>query len=528
MGACVNEHRLKSCFEALSSELSTSLSVHTFARDRLVQRMRKRAGFVNSQLDPIAKAKFVELNNGLKGFRHSLDSDVVSNARHFITTVIERQNTRFNELNIQVSLDLTYVLSNWRFGPGSANGVVGSHAARKIGESMTCTLECEPYILRLRRSNYYFSTIDRRDNCGTTVIYGSRMTTVPKNEDTVRTIAIEPSGNMAMQLAAGRVLEDTLRSIGLDISDQQPKNKLLAQRGSIDGTVCTIDLKSASDMISLDLVRSLMPDDWVSLLNKIRSPVIDIDGNKHELNMVSTMGNGFTFPLMTLIIVSLIYALRCRKANSPTLWVDWTDTAVFGDDIIVPTDEYSDLCILLEQSGLIVNHDKSFAVGDFRESCGGDFWKGVDVTPFYIRNLRTDPEIYVAMNSLLEWSARHDFWPNQTLKLLRSYLRGPLLLVPEWLNPDQGLKTVMVPKSYKRYELVAKETIYDGFFLLPLACAGYLTGRATHAVFCERESRPFYKVRSARLPRGYLDGRDPLSRSHRVSERIWFLTIFLN
>jgi len=519
MSKQVNETRLNCVFSSLSEELTSSLGVFPDARDRLVHRMRKRAGFVNHDLEDKAIDGFLQVNKTLEGYDHSLDLDLVANARHFITVMLERYTTNCSDINIQNPLDEILLFDRWRYGPGSSNGVTGTHAAEKIEQRMTCTSLCEPYVRRLRRNNPYFIALDSKWKDGVTVIYGSKLTTVPKNEDTVRTIAIEPSGNMCMQLAAGNYLEGVLSMIGLDITRQQPKNKLLAQRGSIDGSLCTIDLKSASDMISISLVRALLPKAWFNLLMKIRSPIMLVRGELVELNMISTMGNGFTFPLMTLLLSSLIYAMRCKRGG-PNLYIDWSSTAVFGDDIIVPTKEYTDLVAILTSAGLVVNHDKSYHEGPFRESCGGDYMNGVDITPFYVKNLRNDPEIYVVINQLLEWSAKHGLWPLRTYQLLIKMLHSGPFFVPEWYQPYQGIRTSQVARKFKHYSLVAKRVPYKGDFVMPLACGGYITGSDLGPFYTPRLKKQRYVAKNSRLPKGYLDGADPVSRSVVLSSRI--------
>jgi hypothetical protein len=516
-----NEDRLDAFFNTLSDEVKSSLGVLPESRDRLVQRMRKRAGFVNQSLEKVAIAKFLSINESLSGFKHKLPDQIVRDAKHFITVMLERFTTTLNDLNIQVTLDSSFLYDNWKFGPGASNGVKGTHAAQKIGQEMTCTPLCEPYVRRLRASNPYFSSIDwKKKRLGIAPIYGSRLTTVPKNEDTVRTIAIEPMGNMCLQLAAGIYLEGTLRYIGLDISKQQPLNKALALRGSIDGSLATIDLSSASDMFSIDLVRSLMPAPWFDLLMNLRSPQIMIQGKLVELNMISTMGNGFTFPLMTLMLTSLIYAMRAQR-RGPMLYIDWSSTAVFGDDIIVPVEEYAELCELLTQAGLVVNHDKSYSEGPFRESCGGDYHNGTDITPFYVRNLRSDSDIYVAINQLLEWSGRNNFWPNRSFEYLKSLLWNRPLFVPEWLNPDQGILCSQVTRKYAYLKPKQQRVRFvDEHFLMPLACGGYISSEGLEAFFVPRPKRQKYELKRARLPRGFLDGSDLQKRSVRLSGRI--------
>jgi len=515
-----NEDRLTAFFSTLSAELTSSQTVFDSARVRQLSRMQKRAAFVRPDLDRKCSLEFLALNQAVKNIEITLTQEEKVEASFFIRRVLENFTTTLDVNNIQVVLDKRFLYENWRFGPGASNGVSGTHTAVKIEQNMTCTTRCEPLVRRLRALNTYLLAYDsQRAVSGVTLIEGSRLTTVPKNEDTVRTIAIEPSGNMSLQLSAGIYLQRALSHIGLDITNQQPKNKNLALIGSVDGSVATIDLSKASDMISIELVRELFPPEWFELLMALRSPAIQYDGVYHELFMISTMGNGFTFPLMTMIILSLVYANR-RLSGGPNLFIDWRKTAVFGDDIIVPTMEYQPLTDILERSGLVVNHDKSYHEGPFRESCGGDYMSGVDITPFYVRSLARDHEIYVALNQMLEWSGRHNFWPFESFKLLTSYLRSGPFFVPEWSEPFSGIRTTQVRRRYKYLSLHTTRVPYNGFFAMMLACGGYLDAGGARATFTPRPKAIRVKPSEARIPKGFLDGRDPVTRSHVVSSRI--------
>lgn len=524
------EERLTAFFNTLLEELLDK-GPQNFAVSRQVQRARKRARFLREDLRGQAIADFLAVNERVRVLQNEtppsqvLDPRIVSNARYFITVVLERFTSSWDELAIQQPLEMSYLWSHWRFGPGASNGIKGTHAVDKIYQDMTCTALCEPLVRKLRSMNPYFASRDgSKGVSGTKQVEGSRLTTVPKNEDTERTIAIEPSGNMCLQLAAGMYLEGALRRIGLDIRNQQPKNKAMAKRGSETGEVATLDLKSASDMISIDLVRALMPDVWFDLLMKLRSPIITIPGDgktggagmQVELNMISTMGNGFTFPLMTLILVALIYGFRCTRGG-PSLYIDWSNTCVFGDDIIIPCHEYEGFVDVLTKAGLIVNRDKSFSEGAFRESCGGDFLNGVDVTPFYVKSLAAEPDVYVVINQVMEWGAREKLYLHKTLSLLRSFIDGKVHLVPEWLNPDQGVLTAGCPRRYTYLSLLPvklrlpKEAEH---FAMQLAVGGYLDSVGDELFYLPRSNKPpRVKVRRSRLPQGYLDGWDPGYRS---------------
>jgi len=508
-----NEARLDNLFQTLSTELLQSPKRDTPAVQRLLSRMRKRAEYIRPDLSRLGFEKFIKINNDLQKTEIKLDKDLVSNASYFIQNILWRYNARLDDSNIQEVLDMSHLYDLWRFGPGASNEVKGTHTAEKISTKMSCTDSAEPLVSNLRRSNHYFSAFDayNKDN-GYFLVSGSKLTTVPKNEDSVRIIAIEPSGNMCLQLAAGQYLSNVLKSVGLDISTQQDKNKHLAYLGSIDGSLATIDLSSASDMFTPELIRLLLPPKWFDLLMKIRSGYTTIEGTQVKLNMISTMGNGFTFPLMTLCLSSLIYAMRCRH-NGPTLFIDWSRTAVFGDDIIISSTEYDEFCCILEEAGLVVNHDKSYKTGPFRESCGGDFELGVDITPFYVRSLSSDSEIYIAINQLLSWTVKHKVLVHRTLSWLISLIESPFF-VPEWSNPDQGILTAEVHRRYKFLQPLTKSCkLENEFFKMPLAIGGYIYSDGPNCLFTPRQYKTRYVVRRGRLPKGFLSGHDPVKRT---------------
>lgn len=522
--------RLNTFFETLKGELMGFQPVdepQRFAIERQLERARKRARIHKSDLRDKAVNSFVETNRLVRDFSVTLAPDVEANARHFIRYVLERYTASITEDAIQTVLDLGILFNNWRFGPGASNGVKGTHTVEKIEQPMTCNAPSEFLVRKLRQLNPYLSRFDcDNSNLGTALVRGSRLSTVLKNEDTERTISIEPSGQMALQLPAGGLLEGGLRCIGLDIRTQQPKNKAAAMRGSIDGSLATIDMKSASDMISVKLVRQLFPREWVWLLEILRSRETMLpNGEWLELHMISTMGNGFTFPLMTLIIVALIYAYRCRNGG-PSLYVDWTDTCVFGDDVIVPTHEYAGVCEILTSAGFVINTDKSFSEGPFRESCGGDYYLGRDVTPFYVKSLDEPAQIYVAINQLLEWSEKTKVFPHKTLLLLKSYLGGKVLLVPEWFNPDQGVLTAQCSRQYKYLEPKLPRVRFsdESVFAMMLAVGGYIGTSGPYLFYTPRPRKVRYVVRKGRMPRGFLSGWDPRKRTQLTSESIGLIT----
>jgi hypothetical protein len=222
-----------------------------------------------------------------------------------------------------------------------------------------------------------------RDNPFKT-IRGNRFTTVPKDALKDRGICVEPSVNVFLQLDVGSALKAKLRRVGWDLAYAEIIHRAMAQASSRDGTKATIDLSSASDTVAYRLVEFLLPDDWFSLLCMLRSPLTQIDGKWTHLQKFSSMGNGFTFELETLIFASLCYAVGAGDLG--------IDFFVFGDDIIVPTVVAADLLALLSYSGFIPNERKTFVSGPFRESCGGDYFLGKPVRAYYLKKLPAGPQ----------------------------------------------------------------------------------------------------------------------------------------
>lgn len=226
------------------------------------------------------------------------------------------------------------------------------------------------------------------------------MFTVPKNTTIDRVACKEPDINMYLQKGVGKFIRKRLkRRCGIDLNDQSI-NRDLARKGSIDGSLATVDLSSASDSVTTGLVEAFLPPIWFSAMNAIRCPTTMVDGEVHVNEMFSSMGNGFTFELESLLFYVIARAIAYFEGVKG-------DISVYGDDIIIPTGIYHQLEWVLGVLGFQVNPDKSFHTGGFRESCGGHYYYGCDVTPFYLRApiVRLTDLIHVC-NQLRLWSRR--------------------------------------------------------------------------------------------------------------------------
>lgn len=231
------------------------------------------------------------------------------------------------------------------------------------------------------------------------VVKGEKGFTVRKNAETDRFCSKQPTGNMLLQKAQGYVIRQSLHSVGINLNDQR-RNRNAARRASITAKDATLDMKSASNSMIMWLLMHVMPEDWVRELFLSRSSICQPEPGAPWVTtiMVGAMGNGYTFELESLIFWALSEACRrITRAKGRTL--------VFGDDIVVPVKCVHHVRALLQFCGFRINHDKSFWTGHFRESCGGHYMKGVDVTPIYIRKPINDTtRVIWFLNRLRSWS----------------------------------------------------------------------------------------------------------------------------
>jgi hypothetical protein len=137
-----------------------------------------------------------------------------------------------------------------------------------------------------------------------------------------------------------------------------------------------------------------------------RSTQANYNGRLIRLEKFAPMGSAmcFAFESMAFFAIASLGVARSRRGTSRIRPCDIvsasSDISVYGDDIVVPTDSASDVSDLLEAFGLVVNRRKSFWTGMFRESCGGDYFRGRDVTIARVRrdisyNIR-EPENFAA------------------------------------------------------------------------------------------------------------------------------------
>jgi len=230
---------------------------------------------------------------------------------------------------------------------------------------------------------------------------------VPKDARGPRMISCEPRECMWIQQGTMRKLvtcaEAHTLTRGLVNFTNQVINRQLAYVGSINQQTASLDLSDASDRITVSLIKFIWPKNWVDALMACRSGSTELpDGTVLELTKSAPMGSANCFPVMALTIWALLTAAanpcevskalrtagNCQRTGRTFRWS--SPVRVYGDDIIVDSVFAEHAMLVLESVGLKVNRNKSFVRGSFRESCGGEFLNGRDITPVRLRTLPTD------------------------------------------------------------------------------------------------------------------------------------------
>lgn len=368
-----------------------------------------------------------------------------------------------------------------RFGPGAtvSDNSRATTVLDKVSSRPTLTSEAAALLPLWRGTawerSHFDSDLRRKPGLAEKIVRGNAFFTVPKTALIDRGCSKSPSLNVSYQLAVGRVMRDRMRTrVGLDLVSGQHVHKLMAQIGSSSNMFATLDSERASDTQSLRIVERLLSKSgfWPDLLMSLREPETLIDNEWIYLHKFSAMGNGFTFELETLVFLSLCYAVAWAHQLSgyPGSFAGMTADSlvrdslitVYGDDVIVPTFMAEDVTRLLSAVGFTVNLKKSYLDGEFRESCGGDYFRGADVsTPKLKKSIRAPADLFSVHNLLKkrfvdQYPSRNANRVLQKVKdqLPRQYrsMYGPTflgdLVLHGWYGPNIQTKARTVVTEY--------------------------------------------------------------------------------
>jgi hypothetical protein len=321
------------------------------------------------------------------------------NYRGSNVTLLSAMQRKIASVLVGFSPEELFDEANW--GPGVTTRIKGclATATNKFQFETGITRDLHALIAPVLKTAYPMWSSHLETNGFPQFDTGNRVVTVPKDAFTDRVIAIEPGLNLWFQKAIGSMIRKRLLVHGINLNSQEI-NQRLACKGSKDSSLATVDFSSASDTISRKLIETVLPSHWFLLMEKSRSHFGIIEDKPVLWNKFSSMGNGFTFELESLIFYCAA-SVVCDYLHIPDPVI-----SVYGDDVVLPSsafDLFSSFCDFL---GFIVNREKSFyALNPFRESCGSHYFDGVDIKPIFIKKVaRTLFELYRQLNSIRLWA----------------------------------------------------------------------------------------------------------------------------
>jgi hypothetical protein len=217
----------------------------------------------------------------------------------------------------------------------------------------------------------------------------AKVVLVPKDSRGPRLISCEPLElqwiQQGLQRAIYPLVEKHRLTRGHVNFTNQEVNRQLALEGSRTRKYVTLDMKDASDRVSLRLVEELFCG--TSLLQALKACRSDFtrlpDGRLVHLSKFAPMGSAVCFPIEALCFWAL--AVSVLSLHGRSLRYALQNVYVYGDDIIVRDKDYHLLLKYFPLYGLMFNERKCCTGGFFRESCGCDAYKGVEVTPIRLR-----------------------------------------------------------------------------------------------------------------------------------------------
>lgn len=226
----------------------------------------------------------------------------------------------------------------------------------------------------------------------------AKLIAVAKTFDKPRLIASEPTANQFIQGAMRKYLVNAVSTTSLRFSVDIRKQQLsqtMAKQASCDSSLATVDLKDASDRLTMWFLERALRSrpDLLTALAACRSVQLtsNSEPTPYTLRKYAPQGNATVFPLQSacyaLLAIAALAWVEKRAPSLKTIKQLSRRVRVFGDDIILPTTALTPLSFLLKSCQLVINTKKTHFSGNFAESCGFDGFRGEEVTPCYVRHL---------------------------------------------------------------------------------------------------------------------------------------------
>lgn len=437
---------------------------------------------------------YIECENHVKKYDASRTPEMENDFRRAGLVLFGDVMSRLDEEVYWVENSTRGISLRPRHGPGStAERILGNQ--KWLPRTWTSRLEVIfPAREFLIPNERYHEELDSIDMVEPGAEQPVRVISVPKTLKSPRVIAIEPLCMQYAQQAISRRLVDLLESDSIlkhliGFTDQMP-NRQLALEGSVDGRLATLDLSSASDLVSNQLALLITRHHpWLSqAVQASRSRKADVPGfGVIRLAKFASMGSALCFPLEAMVFLTVVFLGISRDLRTPVTRKLLQDFAgrvrVYGDDIIVPVEHVRSVIDSLEAFGFLVGLDKSFWNGRFRESCGGDYYGGQEIIPVRCRRpiptSRKDAEgviSTVAMRNLFYqkglWSTAG--WLDEKIEKL---LSGVFPIV-EPTSPAIGRHSVSVSYRSERESVTTHSPLVKGYKIVAVAPENYLDGPA--------------------------------------------------
>lgn len=280
----------------------------------------------------------------------------------------------------------------------------------------------------------------------------SKLMFVPKSYKSYRSISMEPATLMWYQQGIKTALDSYIeRSHNCPLRyhyfpEHPEENRDAAREGSEWGNFCTIDLHAASDSVTWGLVREWFHDSFLyPLCMATRSTrTLLPNGDEIQLKKFAPMGSALNFPVEVIVFSAITEcAIRAAGGNPCN-----SNYRVYGDDIVVESEYAESVTSRLTENGFVVNLEKSFfrdGQHTFRESCGGHYVDGYDVTPTRIsrkfEGLKTNCHHPSQIRNLIDLAnTLAVVSPTARLRVVHELLRLPKSLRPPFSrDPDLGL-----------------------------------------------------------------------------------------
>jgi hypothetical protein len=166
-------------------------------------------------------------------------------------------------------------------------------------------------------------------------------------------------------------------------------------------------MKEASDRVSLVLVETIFENQRALLaaLKATRTPFTRLpSGDVHPMLKFAPMGSNLCFPVESFVFWVLAVACNMYKRLDRLPPVHDRKTMleqrqynlfkkvakqvyVYGDDIVCRKEDYQFLLDVFPEFKLKFNSEKCCTHGSFRESCGLDAYKGIEVQPLRLKRV---------------------------------------------------------------------------------------------------------------------------------------------